>query len=65
MNDVPVSDSTVPDRDTECTGVAADWCPNHGTCTCTRGPNPGAQGDDPYCPIHGAYTSHPIVTVDP
>lgn len=46
----------------ECTGVAARWCPVHGTCAC---PDRVLDGDwhgvglnDPACPLHASTSSH-------
>lgn len=45
----------------ECTGVAASWCPIHGTCTCPRDeldkPWPGGL-NDPNCPLHSPGSNH-------
>ena len=45
----------------ECTGVAARWCPIHGSCTDTSrdGREPYADHcNDPFCPLHGAQSNH-------
>lgn len=42
---------------TECTGVAARWCPIHGDCT-DRGEKQDGHCDDPQCPLHGHYSQH-------
>jgi hypothetical protein len=41
-------------HDVECTGTAAQWCPNCGDCTCV---NEEDRNDDT-CPLHGSDTSH-------
>lgn len=42
-----------------CTGIAAQWCPTHGTCTCPdRGDDWGRALDDPNCPLHRDESSH-------
>lgn len=47
----------------ECTGVAADWCPIHGDCTCRK--RIKASGSDgrcwarDRCPLHGSDSTHP------
>lgn len=47
----------------ECTGLTAHWCPNHGTCVCTRLNENGAREwdslDHQDCPLHGAGSDHP------
>ncbi len=42
-----------------CTGMAAHWCPNHGTCTCSehQRANHVAQIE---CPLHGVESEHPL-----
>lgn len=43
----------------ECTGVAASWCPVHGTCTCPRDADGRAESlDDFGCPLHSDTSSH-------
>jgi hypothetical protein len=37
-----------------CTGIAAVWCPQHGTCTCTD----RERLDTPDCPLHGYHSAH-------
>ena len=38
----------------ECTGVAARWCPNCGTCRC-----PDREDlNDAACPLHGLRSPH-------
>jgi hypothetical protein len=39
-----------------CTGVAARWCPVHGTCSCKRGER--ADLNDARCPLHASTSSH-------
>lgn len=39
----------------ECSGVTAQWCPNHGACMCSE---PWASMDDPGCPLHGGRSLH-------
>lgn len=42
-----------------CTGIAAQWCPTHGTCTCPdRGDDMGRTLNDPNCPLHQDDSSH-------
>jgi hypothetical protein len=41
-----------------CTGIAAQWCPVHGTCKCPRNEDCLPQLDDPRCPLHGTTSSH-------
>jgi hypothetical protein len=41
----------------ECTGIAATWCPVHGTCTCPEGTD-GRLFDDPGCDLHGQASTH-------
>jgi hypothetical protein len=38
----------------ECTGVAAQWCPIHGTCACA---DPEDRNDEG-CPLHSSTSSH-------
>lgn len=45
-----------------CTGIAASWCPRHGSCTC---PDVVAgvdypKRDGPTCPLHGLASDHPL-----
>lgn len=40
---------------TDCTGLSASWCPNHGNCVCA------GELDDPRCPLHGHASNHPIL----
>lgn len=42
----------------ECTGVAATWCPIHGTCNCPRGDDGQPTYDDPNCPLHAKTSNH-------
>lgn len=42
----------------ECTGIAARWCPNCGTCTCPEDPRGGRTRDRATCPLHGAESRH-------
>jgi hypothetical protein len=50
----------------DCTGIAAQWCPVHGDCTCPpeRVFEHGEWVDrvldknHPQCPLHGAASSH-------
>lgn len=37
-----------------CTGVAARWCPVHGTCACAE----DMRFNDPACPLHASESSH-------
>lgn len=39
-----------------CTGLAASWCPRHGSCQC---PDPADALDDPACPLHAPMSDHP------
>lgn len=39
----------------DCTGLSAQWCPNHGTCAC---PDREEAMDDPKCPLHSRTSSH-------
>jgi hypothetical protein len=42
-----------------CTGVAASWCPVHGSCTCPRDDDGRAENlDDDDCPLHASSSSH-------
>lgn len=49
----------------QCTGVAAQWCPVHGSCTCPER-YPDATGalsgerdmNDPGCPLHAPTSTH-------
>jgi hypothetical protein len=44
---------------THCTGIAAQWCPTHGTCTCPeRDDDMGRTLNDPRCPLHRFDSSH-------
>lgn len=38
-----------------CSGIAASWCPNHGTCAC---PDPTGERDSGACPLHSPSSSH-------
>ena len=42
----------------ECTGIAAQWCPNCGTCTCPHGDNGERTRDRATCPLHGPESRH-------
>jgi len=45
----------------ECTGIAAQWCPVHGTCTCSDDEGNRWIDDldaDPSCPLHGRKSLH-------
>jgi len=42
----------------ECTGIAASWCPNCGTCNCPRSEYGERNDDNPACPLHGAESRH-------
>lgn len=42
----------------ECTGIAAQWCPNCGTCNCPEDPRGGRTRDRATCPLHGAESRH-------
>ncbi len=51
--------------DTECTGLAAQWCPRCGTCACPRDDEgePWNEHDefalnDPACPLHAPNSPH-------
>ena len=55
--------SYVPSRGAECTGVAAVWCPIHGSCVCPFDTSLGHPGErrtynDPACPLHSPTSSH-------
>ncbi|MEQ7008406.1 hypothetical protein ABN028_19730 [Actinopolymorpha sp. B17G11] len=42
-----------------CTGISAEWCPNHGTCRCPEdehGNRPAL--DHPDCPLHAPESAH-------
>lgn len=44
-----------------CTGIAASWCPNCGSCTCARnedGTNAEADPGDTMCPLHAFDSKH-------
>ena len=41
----------------ECTGAAAQWCPNCGTCTCHRN-ECGRREYRATCPLHGVESRH-------
>ena len=40
-----------------CTGMTAQWCPNHGDCTC---PDIEEAMDSPNCPLHSRESNHPF-----
>ena len=42
----------------ECTGTAASWCPNCGTCNCPEDPRGGRTRDRATCPLHGPESRH-------
>lgn len=42
-----------------CTGIAADFCPRHGTCSCPR-VNGERTLDDQGCLLHSQASTHPI-----
>lgn len=50
----------------ECSGIAASWCPIHGDCTCPRQKNgdpvwrKNEEGvvEDEKCPLHGFASNH-------
>lgn len=42
----------------ECSGVAATWCPVHGTCTCGLRPNGEPTFCDSACPLHSSTSDH-------
>ena len=42
----------------ECTGIAAQWCPNCGTCNCPEDPRGGRTRDRATCPLHGPESRH-------
>ena len=53
-----------------CTGIAAGWCPNCGTCTCPEDPDTHEvdirDGHcDPDCPLHSMASPHPLPCLDP
>jgi hypothetical protein len=39
-----------------CTGLTAQWCPQHGDCAC---PDRTQAMDDPACPLHAPTSDHP------
>lgn len=39
----------------QCTGIAASWCPNCGDCVC---PFPEDERCSPNCPLHNRHSSH-------
>jgi len=41
-----------------CTGLSAFWCPNCGTCTCTRGRDGDCFFDAEQCPLPSAQSQH-------
>ena len=48
---------------THCTGVAASWCPIHGTCTCPRDEAAWrVELNDPNCPLHSPESTHAAKT---
>lgn len=48
---------------TTCTGIAAQWCPVHGTCCCPdREDGMGRTLDDRKCPLHRWTSTHADVT---
>lgn len=54
----------IPPLQRSCTGLAARWCPNHGTCGCPDPPGWGPWVEpmsDPRCPLHGVASHHPII----
>lgn len=36
------------------------FCTHHGDCTCRRDETAARLADDPYCPLHGIDTEHPL-----
>lgn len=48
------------DEKSECTGIAAGWCPNCGTCTCPRNDRGERipEAESAACPLHGVDTKH-------
>ena len=38
-----------------CTGIAAAWCPIHGSCRC---PDREEDMNDPACPLHASTSTH-------
>lgn len=42
----------------ECTGIAAQWCPNCGTCNCPLDHNGERTRDRATCPLHGVESRH-------
>ena len=43
---------------TECTGIAASWCPNCGTCSCSRHETGERAELNDSCALHGDSTKH-------
>lgn len=43
-----------------CTGVTATWCPVHGDCTCSPGPDGAPSLDDTTCPLHDPLGPHGV-----
>lgn len=41
----------------KCTGMAASWCPLHGSCTCPRDAH-GFREGCPTCPLHSDTSKH-------
>ena len=42
----------------ECAGIAAQWCPNCGTCNCPLDHNGERTRDRATCPLHGVESRH-------
>lgn len=61
MNETPESLRRRADviESQECTGVAAQWCPVHGTCAC---PDPEDRNDE-RCALHASTSSHAAATL--
>jgi hypothetical protein len=56
MSVVDLSDVLAPlRREHPCTGVTADWCPNHGQCECA---DREVAMDDGGCPLHNSNSPH-------
>ena len=41
-----------------CTGIAASWCPNCGTCSCKLGSTGEVTRHSPTCALHGEKSNH-------
>lgn len=54
------------DRDaTPCEGLAAQWCPNCGTCNCPDGDDGERTFDGNDCPLHGVASKHAAPDEEP